>query len=455
VSIPPNTESQPLRIIENFACTACGCVCDDLRLTVSGNRIVRAERACEIAEPWLLAQNSVSGPVAEIAGQPVPFGNAIDESVRILREAQYPLVYGLAQSNTAGQRAAVSLAERLGGVIDTTASVCHAPSVMAQQQVGKVTCTLGEVRNRADLVVFWGSDPITTHPRHWERYSVHPTGRSIPRGRQDRFVVVADTTRTASAAAADLYIPIEPGRHFEALFTLRAMVREAIPAGRDCPGVPAPLLADLARRMKQSRSGTMFFGVDLARGDGGHCNVQALLLLVTDLNAWGRWCAMRMRVQGNVVGADSVLTWQTSYPFAVDMSRGYPRYNPGEFSVQGVLERKEVDACLLIGSETLNWLPDAALDHLRAIPTVVLDPPGREAPLSAAVRFRTATAGVHTSGTVYRMDSIPVPLRAALPSPYPSDAEVLKEIERKLESAEAINDPKGVTFISPGQRPGS
>ena len=432
MSVPHSTESQQLHVVENFACTACGCVCDDLRLTVRDDRIVRAERACEIAEPWLLAQNSKSGPVAEIAGQPVPFETAIDESVRILRAAQYPLVYGLAQSNTDGQRAAVSLAERLGGVIDTTASVCHAPSVMAQQQVGKVTCTLGEVRNRADLVVFWGSDPITTHPRHWERYSVYPTGRFIARGRQDRFVVVADTTRTASTEAADLYIPIEPGRHFEALFTLRAMVRGAISPGGDCSGAPAPLLAELARRMTHSRSGAMFFGVDLARGDGGHCNVQALLLLVTDLNAWGRWCAMRMRVQGNVVGADSVLTWQTGYPFAVDMSRGYPRYNPGEFSVQGVLQRKEVDACLLVGSETLGWLPDAAFDHLREIPTVVLDPPGREAPLPAAVRFRIATAGVHTAGTAYRMDSVPVQLRAALPSPYPRDAEILNEIERRV-----------------------
>lgn len=427
--------------VANFACTACGCVCDDLRLTVSGNRIIRAERACQIAEPWLLRQNSLAGPAAEIAGQPVTVERALDESVRILRSAQYPLVYGLAQSNTEGQRAAVSLSERLGCVIDTTASVCHAPSVMAQQLVGKVTCTLGEVRNRADLVIFWGSDPLTTHPRHWERYSAYANGRYVPGGRHDRFVVVADTTRTASAEAADLFIPIDPGRHFDALFSLRALVRGAIPHGRECLGAPRNLLAVLAQRMKQSRFGAMFFGVDLARGDCGHCNVQALLLLVTDLNAWGRWCAMRMRVQGNVVGADSVLTWQTSYPFAVDMSRGYPRYNPGEFSVHGLLQRKEVDACLLVGSETLGWLPEAAIDHLRAIPTVVLDPPDRTAPLSAAVRFRTATAGVHVGGTAYRMDSVPVQLRAALAKTHPSDAEILQGIERGLTSTGAVNIP--------------
>ncbi|HET6884141.1 MAG TPA: formylmethanofuran dehydrogenase subunit B, partial [Pirellulales bacterium] len=143
-------EATPLDSVDAFACTACGCVCDDLRLTVRGGQIVAAERACRIAEPWLLSQYSYTGPAAEIDGRPASLAEALDRSVEILRSADYPLVYGLAQSSTEGQRAAVSLAEQLGGVIDTTASMCHAPSVMAQQQVGKVTCTLGEVRNRAD-----------------------------------------------------------------------------------------------------------------------------------------------------------------------------------------------------------------------------------------------------------------------------------------------------------------
>jgi formylmethanofuran dehydrogenase subunit B len=421
------------RVVENFACTGCGCVCDDLRLTISGDRIVQAERACVLAEPWLLGQSRDLPPAAEMEGQAVSPKEAIARAARILRQARYPLIYGLSRSSTEGQSAAVALAESLGATIDTAASLCHAPSVIAQQQVGKVTGTLGEVRNRADLVIFWGSDPITTHPRHWERYSVDPIGRSVPAGRHDRFVVVADTTRTATAEAADLFIPIESGRHFEALFVLRAMVNGSLPEAVDGAGAPASLLAGLARRMKSSRCGVIFFGVGLARGESGHCNVQALLELVTDLNGSGRrWYAMRMRVQGNVVGADSVLLWQTGYPFAVNMARGYPRYNPGEFSVQRLLERCEADACLLVGSETLDWLSQQAMAHLRQIPTVVLDPPGVESAVTPTVRFRTAIPGIHLAGTAYRMDGVPVPLRAVLPARYPSDEEVLSEIQKHV-----------------------
>jgi formylmethanofuran dehydrogenase subunit B len=418
-----------LKVVENFACTVCGCVCDDLRLTVSGDRIVRAENACALSDPWLLGQNADSPPPAEIEGQPVSREDAIARAAGILRHARNPLIYGLSRSSTEGQRAAVALAECLGATIDTSASLCHAPSLMALQQVGMVTCTLGEVRNRSDLVVFWGSDPVSTHPRHWERYSVEPAGRFIPDGRQDRFVVVVDTVRTASAEAADLFIPIAPGCHFEALHVLRALVRGSPPEACDCDDSSVPLMAELARRMKASQHGAIFFGVALAQGETGHCNVQALLELVTDLNDVGRWYAMAMRVQGNVVGADSVLLWQTGYPFAVNMARGYPRYNPGEFSVQGLLERGEADACLIVASETLGWLSAQAVDHLRQIPTVILDPPGVESAVPATVRFRTATPGIHLNGTAYRMDGVPVPLRAVLPSRYPSDQQVLADIQ--------------------------
>jgi formylmethanofuran dehydrogenase subunit B len=100
--------------------------------------------------------------------------------------------------------------------------------------------------------------------------------------------------------------------------------------------------------------------------------------------------------------------------------------------VQGVLSRKEADACLLVGSETLSWLLQASLDHLVRIPTVMLDTAGRETILSPTVRFRTATGGIDLAGTAYRMDGVPVGLRAVLPARFPSDAVILEAIERKL-----------------------
>ena len=46
--------------------------------------------------------------------------------------------------------------------------------------------------------------------------------------------------------------------------------------------------------------------------------------------------------------------------------------------------------------------------------------------------FTWATYGINTAGTVYRMDDVPIPLRPAFESPYPSDEVVLRRMEKRI-----------------------
>ncbi|MGE0606100.1 MAG: formylmethanofuran dehydrogenase subunit B [Pirellulales bacterium] len=421
-----------LQTFDDVACTACGCVCDDLRLTVAGGRITRAEGACALAEPWLLSQESCQPPAAEIDGRACSLEDALQAAAKILSTARAPLIYGLSRSSTPGQRAAARLADRLGATIDTTASMCHAPSIMAVQEVGESTCTLGEISNRADLVVYWGSDPLTSHPRHMERYSTDRAGMFRPGGRADRTLVVADIRRSPTAEVADHYLPVEPGHDFEVLWALRALVADKPLRLGAVRGAPLAELLSLAEKMKSCKCGVVFFGLGLTQGPLGHRNVEALLLLVKELNAHTRFHARRMRVHGDVAGADTVLCWQTGFPFSVNLARGYPRYNPGEYSANDVLAAREADACLLVGSEGVAALSPAAIEQIEQIPTIALDYPTVESFPRPTVRITTAVYGVHLPGTAYRMDEVPIPLRAVLPPKYASDEEVLRQIMKRI-----------------------
>jgi formylmethanofuran dehydrogenase subunit B len=298
--------------------------------------------------------------------------------------------------------------------------------------VGESTCTLGEIKNRADLVIFWGVNPLKSHPRHFERYSVDPAGMFVPGGRSDRTVVVIDEQANESSERADLSVRVDRGQDFEAIWTLRCLLQGIEPTADALTGVPLPSLKDLADRMKSCRCGVIFFGLGLARKGLGHCNVEALLSLVSELNGFTRFHARRMRIPGDVTGADNVLCWQTGYPFSVNLARGYPRYNPGEYSVNDLLERGEVDAALLVGSESVEQMSPQARSHLGRIPTVVLDHPTVNSAILPSIRFTTAVYGIHLPGTAYRMDEVPIPLRQLLPPKYPSDAEVLNRILQEV-----------------------
>ena len=419
----------------SVTCTACACLCDDLRIEHDGQQILSTENACRLAEPWLMSMGRTR-PVAAAAieGQETSIEAALDHAAELLSESRAPLIYGLSRSSTPGQRAAVALAEQIGACIDTTASVGHASSVMAVQQQGEQTCSLGEVKNRADLVIYWGSDPEFSHPRHRERYTVLPQGEFIS-GPEERHVVVIDIRPTATSATANQFIPIAPRSDFEVLWLLQALAKGTPgPFPANVGGVDLVVWQKLAERMKQCRFGIVFFGYGLSRTGLGHHNVEALLRLVRELNDYTRFYARRMRVVGDVTGADLVLAWQTGYPFSVNLSRGYPRYNPGEYSAWGLLEREEVDCCLLVGSESLPRLPLRAQTYLRQIPTIVLDHPHVQIPFAPTVQITTGVYGVHWPGTAYRMDEVPLPLKGYLSSNYPTDEAVLEGMTSRLKS---------------------
>ena len=414
-------------VIENVICAFCGCLCDDLVVEVDDGRIVRVRRACANGR-GLFTHYDPAPRLPTVDGQEVEWEEAIAEAARTLDEADSPLIYGLSSTATEAQRKAVELADKLGAIIDSTSSVCHGPTSLAMQAAGEPTCTLGEVRSRADLLIFWGCNPAVSHVRHFSRYSVMSKGTLTPNGRRDRMVVVVDVRPTTSTRVADLFLQVQPGADFEVLTVLRALVQEKEIAVETVGGISTAQLRELAERMKTCRFGVAFMGMGLTQSRGRDLNVSELFTLVAELNQYTRFSVIPMRGHGNVAGADQVLTWQSGYPFAISFARGYPWYGPGEFSAVDVLARGEADAALIIASDPVAHFPSAAARQLERIPLVVLDPMPSLTTRAARVVFPTACYGVDAAGTAYRMDGVPLRLRPVLPLARPTDEEVLSEI---------------------------
>jgi len=305
---------------------------------------------------------------------------------------------------------------------------------MAFQSLGESTASLGEIKNRADLIIFWGGNPAEAHPRLFSRYAVTPKGMYTPNGRKDRTVVLVDVRRTASTPVADIFLQVKPGSDFEVLWALRALVkgRKVDASIEERTGISLAALEDLTARMKRCQFGALLFGMGLTMTRGRHFNAGALLALATDLNEFTHFVAAPVRGHGNVTGADNVVSWQTGYPFGVNFSRGYPRFNPGEWTTADLLARGEADAAMIIASDPAANFAKGAIEHLKRIPVITLDPKTSVTSRIARVALTTATYGINTPGTVYRMDGVPISLRPAFESPYPSDEQVLIAIRERV-----------------------
>jgi formylmethanofuran dehydrogenase subunit B len=295
---------------------------------------------------------------------------------------------------------------------------------------GKVSCTLGEVKNRADLIIYWGGNPAECHPRHFTKYTIMQKGKFLPQGRKGRTMVLVDIRETLSVKAADIFLQVRPSRDFEAITALRAIVKgqRVDPQLIEETGLTLEQLQDLADRMKRCRFGVIFFGMGLSMTRGKHMNSASVLTLAAEMNAFTKFVAMPMRGHGNVAGADMVLRWTTGYPFGINLCRGFPRFNPGEFSTVDMLVRGDIDAAFVLGADPGATMPQPGIETLARVPTIVLDPKVTHTSKLARVHITTAPTGISSPGTVYRMDEVPLPLRPALKSPYPSDEEIVRRI---------------------------
>ena len=98
------------------------------------------------------------------------------------------------------------------------------------------------------------------------------------------------------------------------------------------------------------------------------------------------------------------------------------------------LARGEADAAMIVASD-----PMANFSQPARIPYIALDPKETPTVRSATVAFTTSVYGINTGGTVYRMDDVPIPLRPAFESPFPSDFEVLTKLERRVRQLQGVN----------------
>ena len=469
-----------MRVVKDVVCPFCGCLCDDLELEIEGREVKAVRNACAVGEAKFLhyGKHERTKPMIRKNGElvEVSLDEAIRKAAEILAEAKYPVLFGWSSTSCEAVRIGLQLAEEVGAIIDHCSSVCHGPSVLAIQEVGLAGFTLGQSRHRFDLIIYWGSNPLDSHFRHFERYSTFSEGRfrpsisrrsitqflstlaerrikrvtrrllikereegfyfgarrapSGPFKERDRKLIVVDVRRTRAAKMADFFLQVKPNTDYEIIQALRMLIRDLELDVDEVAGIPVEVLEELADILVNAKVGVLYFGVGLTMSKGKHRNIEAAISLVRDLNARAKFHILPMRGHYNVTGADVVITWTTGYPYAVDLTQGYPRYNPGETSTIDVLLRDDCDAFLCIASDPVAHFPRRAVENMLKHPLIAIDPVVSATTLVADVVIPSAFSGIEVGGTAYRMDHVPITLKKVFEPPegYLPDEEILKRI---------------------------
>ena len=394
------------RVEENVTCLGCGCACDDIAVVIEGARIADARNACALGLRWF---GDGSLPGAIVGGNSAAIEDVLREIATLLRSSRAPLVYLAPDLTCEAQGAAIAIADQLHAFVDGVTSSTAAEGILAAQRRGRASATFGEIRNRADVIVFWAVDPARDYPRFQSRYAPDPVGLHLPRGRRDRTVIAVDVGDQRGPDDADVRIQMTAAEEELFLASLRASLAGRTLGDRSL----VARVTELATRLNRARYSAIVVDAE-SPPVVLHWRSDALIALTQSLNSNTRCALSIMRAGGNRNGADTVLTWQTGFPMAVDFSRGVPRYQPEDATIPR-LARGAIDAALLVGNASA--IPAAVTSALRGVRTVAIGPRASQSPIPAGIRIDTGVAGIHESGMALRMDDMPIPVRSVLPTP--------------------------------------
>lgn len=142
-----------------YVCTGCGLLCDDIEVESEKNIINKVYTACRVGVAHMKKAKGETNFL--INNKPVDEATAVREAASILKNAKNPLIFGLGTSTDETQKLAIELAKKTNATLDDTSSFCLGPLVEALLQDKLKTCTLEDIRNKADVIIFWGQTHLT------------------------------------------------------------------------------------------------------------------------------------------------------------------------------------------------------------------------------------------------------------------------------------------------------
>lgn len=364
------------------ACPFCALACDDVSLPAhSAADTLTCPKA---RDGFGLALGCTTASPA-IGGRACDWDGALAEARRLLEGAHLPVFHGLI-GDLADARAAWSLAARFGGVVDHRDGDALARNLAIYQDSGWISTSLGEVRNRADLLVWIGE----------------PAEARLPRLRE-RLIEVAERLH----ADAPPRIVTLGKQSLDLLDQARALL-----AGRPLPAAD-PAAESLLATLREARYAVFALG-ELDDTEAAMA-LRSAGELVRELNETQRAALLLIGRGPGDITAQLCGAWHTGFGIRTSLARGYPEQDLRRFAAQRLLDDGQADL--------LVWISSLAADAPPATqqPQIVFGHPAMTfANTPPAVFLPVAVPGVHRAGFIHRGDGLRlVPLRAAVASDLP------------------------------------
>lgn len=391
-------------------CPVCSCLCDDIEVVKSASNIESLSNACRRGTAYFLNFN-VDRLEPSIDGKKVEVGESISSAIALLKKSRKILIYGVANVDDEAQKAAFEIADKIPSILGDSSVFSLLVKKILEGRIK--TNTLDYVRDRVDTIIYWGSDPSNSHPRHLSRYTYYPRGKYRQRGwEEDRYLIGIDIRDTSTSKMFKKFLKIKLGEDLELIKALMASLSDKLPV----TPLDKKTILELASLLKKAKYGAIFAGFGLAQALNN--NFELFEQLLNKLNESGEFTVIPMLEAPNAFGFEKLM-----YEKKIDSTLEL---------LHGAILNSEIDLALIIKSDPVSELPYPLQKNLLKIPLIVIDSRRTLTSIKAKVTIPSATTSIEASCSLHRMDGVVVKGEKLFDSKAMSDAEVLRKLKEGM-----------------------
>jgi formylmethanofuran dehydrogenase subunit B len=346
---------------------------------------------------------------AWIDGRSVALEAAAAEAARLLAASRLPVIAGLG-TDIHGARAAIGLAEAVGGVVDHMHAAEFLRDVDVMREAGLIATTPNEAGVRADTLLLVGAEVTTAWPDLAGRIVVRKPGHEAAEGFARRIIWIGHGKGELDVARDDLSVNLIECNRADLpgfIASLRARC-----GGRRIGTAPTSIgaLDTLAAQLQAARFGVVVW----AARQLDPLTIEMLCGLIDDLNKRTRFAGLAAPSADNGCGVLQACGWMTGYPPRTGFGRGYPEHDPWRCDSLRLVESGEADCVMWISAYRAAqppWRSDVPLIALTGADAEFHTAPrvrisvGRPGVDHDCVEYSTATGTLAAVTAAHRSDA--------------------------------------------------
>ncbi len=348
---------------------------------------------------------------------------SLGAAARVLKGHGPALVIGADGLHEGGMVASWELARELGGLWVPWSFVGMKRFFDCVMATGWATALLDEVRDRADLVLFWRADPLETHHRHLSRYSFFARGRYTERGHSDRTLAAVAQGETVMEPLCQQFFKMGPEEDLGLIQALTGPVHGAPRDHRDFPS--------LVKALERALYIALFVDPEKVMAHA----MRGIMEWAAAINAAGQRRMVVLPLWGGGVNASGFIQLsleRNASACGVDFSGGVPGLVT-EDDWEGMASR--VGSVLMFESGPEGGHRRVLPPALAGRPLVVVTPFKGASAEGAHVVIPTGLAGIEQDGVFFRADGLPLTahgIPGLVPDGYPTVEEVISGLLREV-----------------------